>query len=203
MERPCNCNACSAALSRRACEQPPVLCAPCQLSAGTCNALRKGSAQLVVVGTRAHGSSASRPPFQSVRWALRVGSPFQWLPPRGAAQRAMPKAGQVRSACHRRFQPVRPALRVGRPCQWLPPRGAAQSARPRWLVASSTCLWCQPGCCLTLRSTRPVPAGLLGRVAVQPIIGLAPQASCRHGRVTSNVRPHKHPSRIVSHFLRA
>ncbi len=42
---------------------------------------------------------------------------------------------------------------------------------------------------LTLRSTRPVPAGVLGREAGRPIIGLAPQASCRHGRVTSNVRP--------------
>jgi hypothetical protein len=40
---------------------------------------------------------------------------------------------------------------------------------------------------LTLRSTRPAPAGGLGREAAQPIIGLAPQATCRHGRVTSNV----------------
>lgn len=30
----------------------------------------------------------------------------------------------------------------------------------------------------------------MGREAGPPIIGLAPQASCRHGRVTSNVRRH-------------
>ena len=31
----------------------------------------------------------------------------------------------------------------------------------------------------------------MGREAAQPIIGLAPQATCWHGRVTSNVRHHK------------
>jgi hypothetical protein len=36
----------------------------------------------------------------------------------------------------------------------------------------------------------------LGRETARPIIGLAPQASCWHGRVTSNVRPRR-PHRIA------
>ncbi len=47
--------------------------------------------------------------------------------------------------------------------------------------------------CLTLRSSRPAPASHLGREAVLFIIHFAAKAPRLHGRLTSNVGPHRNP----------
>ena len=80
------------------------------------------------------------------------------------------------------------ALRSGRHCKWLPARGAAQWARLRLHGASSVCIRCKHGCCLTLRSRRGPTACHQAREAVGHIIGLAGLAPHRRSRLTSNVR---------------
>ncbi len=99
--------------------------------------------------------------------------------PRGRSSLpVVPSARPSTSRTRRSFSAVAGNKIIGRLWQ------LARQARPKYPRCSRP----PPVRGLTLRSTRPVPAGLLGRETPRSIMCLAPQASCRHGRVTSNVR---------------